>query len=354
MKVAVGFRNAMFFWGTVVFFLWGMLPVVSQAEIQEDLSQCAAIEDDLLRLQCYDGMVNRVSPSVKAVEPVNHTDTCVVPAGTKSSYLSRLWELDRDQSRGKFAIRMHRTNYILPFSFNFDPNGAPIREAFPGRKVQKSEATFQLSFKTKLWEDIGGKNVDLWLGYTQRSFWQVYNVDQSAPFRETNYEPELLVNLPMDLNVLGMTLRTVNFGMNHQSNGRAEPLSRSWNRIVANLGFERTGLFSLDDSLVLELKSWYRIPEDTESDDNPDIEDYLGYGEIWASYFRNKNRFSMMVRNNLDDDENRGAIQLEWSFPLNNRISGYLLYYLGYGESLLDYNHSVNRVGLGFVLTDWD
>jgi phospholipase A1 len=157
----------------------------------------------------------------------------------------------------------------------------------------------------------------------------------------------------MDLNVLGMTLRTVNFGMNHQSNGRAEPLSRSWNRIVANLGFERTGLFSLDDSLVLELKSWYRIPEDTESDDNPDIEDYLGYGEIWASYFRNKNRFSMMVRNNLDDDENRGAIQLEWSFPLNNRISGYLLYYLGYGESLLDYNHSVNRVGLGFVLTDW-
>jgi phospholipase A1 len=249
---------------------------------------------------------------------------------------------------------MHRPCYILPFSFNFDPNVAPIEEAFPGRKVQKSEATFQLSFKTKLWEDIGEKNVDLWLGYTQRSFWQVYNVDQSSPFRETNYEPELLLNLPMDLNVLGMTLRTINFGINHQSNGRAEPLSRSWNRIVANFGFERKNLFSTHDSLVVELKSWYRIPEDTESDDNPDIEDYLGYGEIRTSYFWKKHRYSLMVRNNLDDDENRGAMQLDWSFPLNNRISGYFQYYLGYGESLLDYNHCVNRLGLGFILTEWN
>ena len=342
----------MLFLGVVVF-LSCMLPAVSRAEVQDGLSQCAAIEDDLLRLQCYDGMVNRGSASVEKVEPVNKLDTCVVPVA-KPSYLSRLWELERDQSRGKFAIRMHRSSYLLPFSFSFSPNGAPIEEAFPGRRVQKSEAAFQLSFKTKLWEDIGEKNVDLWLGYTQRSFWQVYNVDQSSPFRETNYEPELLLNLPMDLNVLGMTLRTINFGINHQSNGRAEPLSRSWNRIVANFGFERRGLFSTNDSLVIELKSWYRIPENSESDDNPDIEDYLGYGEIWTSYFRKNHRYSIMVRNNLDDDENRGAMQLEWSFPLNSRISGYFQYYLGYGESLLDYNQNVNRVGLGFVLTEWD
>ncbi|ACN14146.1 PldA [Desulforapulum autotrophicum HRM2] len=353
MILMVRFRKAMFFLGAVVF-LSCMLPAVSRAEVQDNLSQCAAIEDDLLRLQCYDGMANRGSASVEKAEPVNKLDTCVAPVA-KPSYLSRLWELDRDQSRGEFAIRMHRSNYILPFSFNFSPNEDPIKDGFPGRKVQKSEATFQLSFKTKLWEDIGGKNnVDLWLGYTQRSFWQVYNVDQSSPFRETNYEPELLLNLPMELNVLGMTLRTINFGMNHQSNGRAESLSRSWNRIVANFGFERKGLFSTHDSLVVELKSWYRIPEDSESDDNPDIEDYLGYGEIRTSYFWKNYRYSMMVRNNLDDDENRGAIQLDWSFPLNNRISGYLQYYLGYGESLLDYNHSVNRVGLGFILTEWN
>ena len=61
-----------------------------------------------------------------------------------------------------------------------------------------------------------------------------------------------------------------------------------------------------------------------------------------------------MVRNNLQLPENRGALQLEWSFPLIRRVSGYVQYYVGYGESLLDYNHYVNRIGCGFILTDWD
>jgi phospholipase A1 len=61
----------------------------------------------------------------------------------------------------------------------------------------------------------------------------------------------------------------------------------------------------------------------------------------------------MMVRNNFDSNDNRGALQLEWSFPLNKRIGGYIQYYLGYGESLIDYNHNENRMGLGFILMDW-
>lgn len=329
----------------VLFFIC-IHPVLSRADLQENLNQCADIEDDLLRLQCYDEMA-RQKTSVK------NMDTCIVPVPVKPSYLSQLWELDRSQSRGKLAVKMHRANYILPFSYNFSPNEGPIKAETPDRDVLNSEVAFQLSIKTKLWEDIIKKDMDLWVGYTQRSFWQLYNFDESAPFRETNYEPELLLNLPLELNLAGMTLRTINFGLNHQSNGRSEPLSRSWNRIVANFGFERQHLFSKHDSLVIELKSWYRIPENDSSDDNPNIEDYLGYGEIWGYYFQKDHRFSMMVRNNLDSDDNKGAVQLGWSFPLNNRISGYLQYYLGYGESLLDYNHSTNRLSMGFILMDW-
>lgn len=315
------------------------------ADLQTSLCGCADIEDDALRLKCYDEISGRIRPTgAEPVPPVEH----------KPSYLSQLWELDKDPFRGKLAIKMHRSNYILPFSYNWSPNGVPVETAFPGREVRKPEVAFQLSFKTKLWEDILGRNLDLWFGYTQRSFWQLYNFKDSAPFRETNYEPEMFINLPMDIDLPGIRLRSINFGFNHQSNGKSDPLSRSWNRIVANIGFEREHLFGTGDSAVLELKTWYRIPESEAKDDNPNIADYMGDGEIWGYYLREKHRFGMMVRNNLDFDDNHGAMQLEWSFPLNDRISGYIQYFIGYGESLLDYDHRVNRLGMGFILTDWN
>jgi phospholipase A1 len=321
------------------------------ADLQNNLKGCAAIEDEALRLQCYDEIAGRTSP--KGDAPLQTASIPPSPGPRKVSVLSDLWEMDKSQSRSKFTIKMHRSNYILPFTYNRSPNNGPIHEVDPDTDVYESEVAFQLSIKSKLWEGVLGKDMDLWVGYTQRSFWQLYNSD-SSPFRETNYEPELLLNLPMSTDLLGMTLRTVNFGINHQSNGRGGSLSRSWNRIVANFGFEKENLFSGGDTAVLQLKTWYRIPESSNDDDNPDIEDYLGNGEIWGYYLWENHRFGMMVRNNLDFNDNRGAFQVEWSFPLNNRISGYLQYYTGYGESLLDYDHTVNRIGLGFILTDWN
>ncbi|MCP4118239.1 MAG: phospholipase A [Desulfobacteraceae bacterium] len=320
------------------------------AGLQKNLRGCAAIEDETLRLQCYDELAGRNKPKGDITV---QTASVPPPESHKASPLSDLWELDKSRSRSRFTIKMHRSNYIMPFTYNRSPNNKPIHEVDPDTDVYESEVAFQLSIKSKLWEGILGKDLDLWVGYTQRSFWQLYNTD-SAPFRETNYEPELLLNLPMSIDLPGMTLRTVNFGINHQSNGRGEPLSRSWNRLVANFGFEKENAFSGGDTLVLQLKSWWRIPESSSDDDNPDIEDYLGNGEIRGYYLWEGQRFGMMVRNNLDFNDNRGAFQVEWTYPLNERVSWYLQYYTGYGESLLDYDHTVNRLGIGFILTDWN
>ena len=205
---------------------------------------------------------------------------------------------------------------------------------------------FQISVKFKLWQDVLGTDTDLWFGYTQRSFWQLYNTDESSPFRETNYEPELMLNYRTDFDILGVKCRMITVGFNHQSNGRSEPLSRSWNRIVGSLGFEK-------DNFTLILKTWYRVPESSEEDDNPDTDDYFGHGEIYGYYFWNKHRFGMMFRNNLQVSDNRGALQLEWSLPLIERVSLYAQYFTGYGESLLDYDHSVNRISVGLILVDW-
>lgn len=264
----------------------------------------------------------------------------------KLSYFSELWHLDKESRGGKPWVTFHRANYALAFSYNSSPNPVPLQEVDPTHTLTKPEVTFELSFKAKLWQDVFGKDMDLWLAYTQRSFWQLYNFKDSSPFRETNYEPELLLNIRTRLNLLGLKARFIQFGINHQSNGQSEPLSRSWNRIVMNVGLER-GDFSL------LLKGWYRLPESVVDDDNPGIDKYMGYGEIWAYYFLKKHRLAVMLRDNLNFRTNHGAIQLEWSFPLFAQIGGYVQYYLGYGESLLDYNHRVNRIGVGFILTDW-
>lgn len=302
------------------------------------LEDCSCIKDDQKRLECCNERAKR--------EPCS-----------KESYLSKLWELDVCKPRGRFTFIPHRSTYLLPFSHNTSANETLIQQASPGRDVLDTEVHFQLSLKVKLIQDIFGKNWDFWFGFTQRSFWQLWNFEDSSPFRETNYEPEFLLNWRINIDRFGIKLHTINFGLNHQSNGQSEPLSRSWNRIVGNIGLEK-------GDFTLLVKTWYRIPEKEESDDNPNIEDYMGHGEIWGYYLFNgkkdkkdeyskAHRFGIMLRNNLKFSDNRGAIQLEWSFPLLKHVSGYIQYFNGYGESLLDYDDSTNRISVGFILPDW-
>jgi phospholipase A1 len=314
------------------------------ASAAASLDDCAKIDDDAARLRCYDEAAGRKPTDA----PARVTPAEPAPEEPrKPSYLSMKWQLDEESRKGRFAITPYKQNYLLPYTYNFTQNKELYAAANPGTEIQDYEAKFQISLKVKLWESILGTNTDLWLGYTQLSFWQVYNTDFSSPFRETNYEPEVLLNFRTDTDVFGlMRNRFIQIGLNHQSNGRGEPLSRSWNRIVANFGFERG-----DFDLVL--KTWARIPESEENDDNPDITSYLGYGEIWLGYFWKDCHLGAMFRNNLRFDENRSALQLELSFPLVERINGYVQYFTGYGESLIDYNHYTNRIGVGFMIRDW-
>ncbi len=322
------------------------------------MAECAAIENDSARLKCYDKLSGRApgKPSASPVTSAAATPPTAEPAKAEKvgdgsppaeqSVIARHWDLDKENRSSGFVIRPYRSNYLLPLAYNNSPNMDASLDLDPDARPQKAEAKFQISFKVKLWEDVLGKDMDLWFAYTQLAFWQVYNKQFSSPFRETDYEPELLLNFRTDYDLLGLKGRMINIGLNHQSNGRSQPLSRSWNRVVANFGFER-------DRFNLLARAWYRIPENEKDDDNPDIDKYMGYGELWGFYYWKKQRFAVMLRNNLRPSDNRGAVQLEWSFPLVRHINGYIQYFNGYGESLIDYNKSVNRLGIGFMLTDW-
>lgn len=249
-----------------------------------------------------------------------------------------------------FTLMSHRNNYILLGAHNFQGwNTAAYQDAFELDELDadNTEVQFQLSIKTPLAVDLFNQRIDLFAAYTVRSFWQLYNNDVSSPFRETNHEPEFWLQVRSDWEIFGFQNNVSAIGLSHMSNGQGGTLSRSWNRIYAAIALER-------GNLVFMLRPWIRIEEDLEDDDNPDITDYYGHGELWMAYKYKKHIFSLMSRNNLESGFSLGAVELGWSFPFFGYpfLKGYIQYFSGYGESLIDYNQYVNRIGFGLQLTD--
>jgi len=257
---------------------------------------------------------------------------------------------DKENALQPFTLMAHKPNYFLAGAYNsrgYNPDLFREQYRDPSIDFNNTEAQFQISLKVPLWINLL-KKIDIYAAYTNRSFWQVYNRKRSSPFRETDHEPEMWAQFEPSWEILGFSNLANSIGIVHQSNGQGGVLSRSWNRVYANFVFAK-------GNFAFGIKPWIRISEDVEDDDNPDITDYLGHYEIRAGYKWNDQVFSVMSRNNLESGFKRGAFEFSWSFPLWNYpyLKGYIQYFNGYGESLIDYDNHVNRIGIGFALTDW-
>jgi phospholipase A1 len=255
----------------------------------------------------------------------------------------RLEKENHWQQEGLFVLP-HRPNYFMPMSYNPHPNNAPFS---PGASLQEIETKFQVSVKVPVADHLFKSNIQTVLAYTQVSFWQSYNKQKSSLFRETDYEPELFLQLNFDKSIGAFTNRFNRLGYAHQSNGQSGANSRSWNRIYAE--------FVLDtQSSFISFKPWYRLAGPAEQDSNPDMWKYYGYGELRAAMkIFGRHEVSLLFRNNLRIPENKGAIELGWSFPLIRSTKGFVQYFNGYGESLLDYNVPVSRISVGLSFSDW-
>lgn len=301
---------------------------VARAESVAALRDCRAIQDEAKRLRCFD--------SVPGEEPVSAPEK---PA------LEQRTQKERDLARRAFAILPHRPNYVL-HTYSSTPNVAPFSSIDPQADLQHQELKFQLSLRVPLWNKMFGDNGDLWFGYTQLSFWQAFNSKRSSPFRETNYEPEMGLTFHTDFSLLGLKHRQFAVGFAHQSNGRDDTLTRSWNRLWASFTLER-------GNFVLVLKPWYRIPEEAVTDDNPDMVNYAGRVQMHLAYKFGDQVFSSTLRNNLQTSHNRSGYELGWTIPYSKSIKGLVQYYYGYGESLIDYNVRTRRFGFGLLVEDW-
>lgn len=341
------------------------------------LAECASLADDKARLACYDEAAGRVpapaaanalptapdepvpparSPAAaaaavtsSAVRSVTGEATNIAkPPPTPRSLLGEAWALDADARDPRFNLRFHNPNYVL-FRYSGDVNDRPFSPsegeapALPSA-LQPNELKFQVSFKARLWE-TGNRRVAVWLGYTQQSNWQIFNEQLSRPFRETDYMPELMVALRPDLAIGDWRWRLLNVGVVHQSNGRADPLSRSWNRAYAQFGVE-------NGNFAFYVRPWYRLKETAADDNNPDIIDYMGHGDVQAIY-RSDSGYAFTATGRYNAHTHKGGAQLEFSTPpLLGPLKGYVQLFTGYGESLIDYNWRQTTIGVGLTLND--
>ncbi len=290
-----------------------------------------------------------------ATEPPVDLDGEAAAAGEQADtqgVISERVRAEREDAFNPYVITAHKHNFFLPFSYtsNINEDAYELEGAAEDGNYQPFEVNFQISLKTQVNEKsllFAGDAV--YLGITIESWWQLYNSELSSPFRETNYQPEMYYVTPLVWGPFGG--KTVfMFGIEHQSNGQLAALSRSWNRLYATLIYER-------GSFVASLRPWYRLPEDekvspdaAEGDDNPDILNYLGYGELSLGWRYQNYELQSVLKGNTTTG--KGSLDTTLTFPLHGKFRGMVQYFNGYGDSLIDYDRFQHRIGFGVALTN--
>jgi len=103
---------------------------------------------------------------------------------------------------------------------------------------------------------------------------------------------------------------------------------------------------------MVMIRPWWRIPENARTDDNPDIEDYVGRTDVLVVRKSEGHELSFLARHSLRlGNRSRGSVQIDYAFPITSYLKAYAQLFSGYGASLVDYNH--RRFGIGISLIQW-
>ena len=352
--------------------------------------QCLKLTDDrTARLNCFDQWAaQHVSPPPSTLAPASASATAAYPTAPSTtpapvnitvlvpaaatdctspqfSELSRYWELETGSDCGTFNMRGHHPislSWVGSNRVNTRPTSiSPANSAGEAEPYGRSEARIQLSVRTKIAQGLltgsqGQVRDSLWFGYTQQSYWQLFNGGISRPFRSTDHEPELTYVYPTFAQLpLGWQLRYSGISLVHQSNGQSLPLSRSWNRAVLMAGMEKGNQY------VLQARVWKRVTENVLNDDNPDISDFVGRAEVAGTWNVDKtNTLGVTLRHSLRSDPN-GSLRLDWyrslgdggKFGGKSGLRFHTRLFTGFGDSLVDYNRQRTVLSIGLSLVDW-
>ncbi|MES1185964.1 MAG: phospholipase A [Myxococcales bacterium] len=250
---------------------------------------------------------------------------------------------EKSEQPGVDVLTFHRSNYFVT-GFN-----------------KTTQAKFQFSAKYDLWPSAGRHTV--YLAYTQKSLWDIY--DSSAPFRESDYAPEVFYahyhaddreQLPPSCGLFAEQL-----GVEHESNGERSDTSRSWNRLFADARLSCGGHPWYG---YLDLRIWYPFL----LRENADIVHTQGYGELAASAgvdapdLHMNGIVSVALRKGISGSLRKGSLTLDarWR-PTYQHLLGkawrfapfvWFQLFTGYGETLGTFDRATTSARVGIGLTD--
>ena len=241
------------------------------------------------------------------------------------------------------ALYPHRAVYILPFYHSISaPTESNIR----------NEAKFQFSFKLSLFKKVFSPYGRLYFAYTQTAWFQVYNKQDSRPFRDLDYQPELFYSYERGLKFLGGEIKNISFGYNHTSNGERAARSRTQNRLFVSTNWEHKFAQGV---LGVQIGLWAYIGTNNDGfiHDNRDLPKYRGYNDLWLYYKGTRHLMEFYVRPPIAL-KYYPYFELGWTIRISDNIGLYAQYINGYGDNLYEYNVKSQRVGIGFRLWNKD
>lgn len=230
-------------------------------------------------------------------------------------------------ARPSFGI--YRDNYIVIGT-----------EMFKKATKYNSDAKFQVSIRQRLTNSVLPFKTHLFLTYTQKAFWDVFQ--DSFPFRDLNFNPGLGIGRPLIAKNRFMGL--VTFEVEHESNGKDGDASRSWNKLTFG------SMLTFNDRWALQAKAWVPL---VDGEYNKHLTSYSGLGLIALNYMSPKSKYNANVvvtkRAGAFFDSN---IIVNFSVRLFSDDNQYIFaeYYNGYGESMLDFKQYRQRIRVGIVI----
>lgn len=203
-----------------------------------------------------------------------------------------------------------------------------------------SDVKFQISLGIRLTNNTLPFGTYLFLMYTQKAFWNVF--ENSLPMHDINFNPGIGLSRPFFVH--DRYAGKLTFLLEHESNGKDGDASRSWNKI--SLG----GSVLINEWLMVHSKFWIPIV------DGMNNKDILRYSGIWqtgfVAYTPNKKLslgVTLVKRKGWNLNFNT-IVDFIWRVSDKTNLNLLMQYYNGYGENMIDYNkfHSRLRVGIVF------
>ena len=203
-----------------------------------------------------------------------------------------------------------------------------------------SDVKFQISFQQRLTKSVLPWNTYLYLFYTQKAMWNVF--ERSLPFHDLNFNPG--IGLSRYIILKNQLVGKVTMMIEHESNGRDGTASRSWNKI------SWAGEAYVSPNLMAHAKFWIPI---IDGQYNKDILKYMGVSQAGFQAKSTDDKWvldmTLVKRQGWNLNFNT-IVQLGYRINHNSNQFIMLQYYNGYGESMLDYNQYHSRIRFGLLI----